>query len=226
MKEEIESTEVSTVKADVAYEIEAAQVGGLYAFNEEERAEWLGGIEACETLEIALSVYDYLADFIHDGMEVVAEIQDKLSSGPLAQAKREAFIEQAQIANFSNKQQMISEITGAVQEARELQNRTLALIGDQALSVQEREEIIQKLSGEGASAELVATAAMIVRVARERARSRRAVLQVEDLLNNNSADSARIALSLSFGSIPLAEYIRLEESISQLQIRNTRLIAA
>lgn len=221
-----EAADIAEVKANVVSDIESAQIDGLSAFNLEERAEWLDGIEACETLEIALEVYGYLNDFVRDGMEVVAEIQKTLKAGPLAQKRRTAFLQQAQISTFDGKQQMVDEIEGAVDEAQHLQGRTLKLISDQALSVQERAMVTQKMNAEGASSDLVKLAEEIVGVAHRRVKSRRAVLRVEGLLRRGEMGVARKQLNSSLKIIPMNEYTRLEDAVSQLQIKQSRLLAA
>lgn len=217
---------IEAVKVAVESRIATAEIGGINAFNDDERTEWLDGIETCETLEIALSVYDYLDDFIRDGLAVVHEIQSQLDSNVLPNSRRQAFFERAQIVRFDDKCQLITEIEQAVDEARELQEKTLKILSDNALSVQERKTVIEKLNNEGASIKLVNMAEQIVRTARERLQGYQAVLQVESLLHQGEFKTARSALNASFNIIPFSEYARLEQSISQLQIKHSRLIIA
>lgn len=218
--------EIEAVKATVDSRIATAEIGGISAFNDDERAEWLDGIEACETLEIALLVYDYLDDFIRDGLAVVDEIHSQISETVLPGRQRQFFLERAQIASFDSKRQLISEVERAVDEARGLQEKTLKILSDQALSVSERGAVVKRLNSEGASAELVNAAEQIVQVARERLQSVQTVSRIEGLLRRGETREAREVLGVSFGVVPLSEYIRLERNISQLQIQQSRLIAA
>lgn len=218
--------EIEAVKATVDSRIAAAEIGGISAFNDDERAEWLDGIEACKTLEIALLVYDYLDDFIRDGLAVVEEIDSQISETVLSDEQRQIFLERAQIASFDNKRQLISEVERAVGKARGLQEKTLKILGDQALSVSEREAVVKRLNSEGASADLVNVAEQIVQIARKRLQVVQTVFRIEGLLRRGEAKEAREVLDVSFGSLPLGEYIRLERNISQLQIQQSRLVVA
>jgi len=224
--EELGVYEIEAVKATVDSRIAAAEIGGISAFNDDERAEWLDGIEACETLEVALLVYDYLDDFIRDGLAVVDEINSQISETVLSDRQRQFFFERAQIASFDNKRQLISEIERAVDEARGLQEKTLKILSDQALSVSERGAVVKRLNSEGASVDLVNAAEQIVQAARERLQAAQTVFRIEGLLRRGEIKEAREVLGVSFGVVPLSEYIRLERNISQLQIQQSRLIAA
>ncbi len=225
-QQEPEAYEIEAVKATVDSRIAAAEIGGISAFNDDERAEWLDGIEACETLEIALLVYDYLDDFIRDGLAVVDEINSQISETVLSERQRQFFLERAQIASFDTKRQLISEVERAVDEARELQERTLKILNDQSLLVSERGAVVKRLNNEGASIDLVNMAEQIVQAARERLQTTQTVSRIEGLLRRGEAEEAREVLSVSFRSVSLSEYIRLERNISQLQMQQSRLIAA
>ena len=217
--------EIESVKAAVDNRIATAEVGGLSAFNDTERAEWLDGIEACATLEIALMVYDYLDDFISEGLAVVEEIQSRLGFNALSDDRRRAFFERAQVASFDDKRRLISEIEAAVDEAKALQERTLVILSDQALAVSERAEVIKQLNIEGASAGLMKTAERIVATARDRLHSQQAIQNIESLTHQGKLDAARVVLGKVFGYIPLGEYVRLEQNISRLQIQSSRLLS-
>ncbi len=134
--------EMAILRAEMYSKINEALFLGV--FTSEEANLWRQGFEACKKLAHMESLIDIIDDFVTSGLSIVNKIESLLNTQLLNPEDKNQWRSKTDMADYSEKKQIISELKNIIKEIKSLQVKLLAAITVKNLSGQRQNQIIDK----------------------------------------------------------------------------------